>query len=229
MSTLVRGLLLAALCFPMAVSAESPASREFQEAIAKRPDESRGREIFARCSGCHGPTANGTSDGDIPRIAGQHFQVLVRQLIHFRYGMRWNDRMEDVAMNLHILENAQDIADVAAFASHLDRSGPRGVGDGKELQRGAAIYAGRCAACHGTGGRGDDRAWVPRLDGQHAAYLERQMRDAATGRRPPMSRPHRKLFEHMQPEDIRGLSDYLARTGWEPPPTRAPPYDTPDK
>ena len=229
MSTFVRRLLLAALCVPMAVFAESPASREFREVIAKRPDESRGREMFARCSNCHGPAANGTPDGDIPRIAGQHFQVLVRQLIHFRYGKRWNDRMEDVAMNLHTLQDAQEIADVAAFASHLDRSGPRGVGDGKEIERGAAIYAVRCAACHGADGRGDDRAWVPRLDGQHASYLERQIRDAAAGRRPPMSRPHRKLFEHMQPEDVSGLSDFLARTGWEPPPTHAPPYDTPDK
>ena len=220
-------ILLVAFCLPGVATPASPAWREFQEVIASRPDEARGRELFSRCSGCHVPTGNGTPDGDIPRLAGQHYQVLVRQLIDFRYGKRWNDRMEDVAMNLHLLEGAQDIADVAAYASRLPRAGPRGVGDGANLGRGAAIYSARCAACHGREAEGDDRAWVPRLDGQHAAYLERQMRDAAAGKRPSMSRPHRPFFERMPSADLRGLADFLARTGWEPPPNRPPPYDTP--
>jgi cytochrome c553 len=85
--------------------------------------------------------------------------------------------------------------------------------------RGATAYAAQCASCHGPNGEGDDRGWVPRLAGQHSGYLMRQIHDAANGRRPPMSRDHRKLFEKLDYDDIYGLTDYLARTGWEPTPT----------
>lgn len=214
-----RFLVLGALLLPIVVTAESPARQEFNAVIAAQPDEAHGRELFAHCSGCHGPVATGTTEGAIPRIAGQHFNVLARQLIHFRYAERWNNRMEDVAMNLHVLRDAQDIADVAAYVSHLDRGGPRGIGDGTMVERGAAAYAARCASCHGPNGEGDDRGWVPRLAGQHSGYLMRQIHDAANGGRPPMSRDHRKLFEKLDYDDIYGLTDYLARTGWEPTPT----------
>jgi cytochrome c553 len=219
--------LLAVVLLPVAASGESPARQEFRAVIAAEPNEAHGRELFANCSGCHGPSATGTTEGAIPRIAGQHFQVLARELIHFRYAERWNDRMEDVAMNLHTLRDAQDIADVASFVSHLDRGGPRGIGDGAMVERGAAAYAVQCASCHGQDGEGDDRGWVPRLAGQHAGYLMRQIYDARGGRRPPMSRDHRKLLQDLDYDDMVGLTDHLARIGWDPPIRRVPPYDTP--
>jgi cytochrome c553 len=228
MKSLKKAALFAALLLPVIASAESPARQEFLAVIAAQPDEAHGRALFAHCSGCHGPVANGTSEGAVPRIAGQHFQVLVRQLIHFRYAERWNDRMEDVAMNLHVLRDAQDIADVASFVSHLSRGGPRGIGDGTMVERGAAAYQSGCASCHGPNGEGDGAAWVPRLAGQHAGYLTRQIYDALAGRRPPMSRDHRKLFQKLDFDDMSGIADYLARAGWEPAP-HAPPYDTPDR
>lgn len=228
MSPSTKALLLALLLVPLGASGQSPARREFLAVLAAEPDDAHGRELFAHCSNCHGPVANGTTEGAIPRITGQHFQVLVRELIHFRYAERWNHRMEDVAMDLHALRNAQDIADVASYVSHLSRGGPRGIGDGTMVERGAAAYAARCASCHGPHGEGDDSGWVPRLAGQHAGYLIRQIYDASGGRRPPMSRDHRKLFEKLEYDDMYGLTDYLARTGWEPP-THAPLDDTPVK
>jgi len=36
------------------------------------------------------------------------------------------------------------------------------------------------------------------------------------------------LFEKLEYDDMYGLTDYLARKGWEPP-TYAPPDDTPVK
>lgn len=216
----------AVLLLPLVASGESPARQEYLAVVAATPNVAHGGELFANCRGCHGPSANGTTEGAVPRIAGQHFLVLVRQLIHFRYAERWNGRMEDVAMNLHVLPGAQDIADVASYVNHLDRGGPRGIGDGTLVERGAAAYAAKCAACHGPNGEGDDRGWVPRLAGQHNGYLMRQIYDALGGRRPPMSRDHRKLFQQLDFDDASGLADFLARTGWEPP-THSHPYDTP--
>jgi cytochrome c553 len=229
MTTNVKTLLLAALLLPLVGLAASPARQEFQDVLAAEPDEARGAVLFETCSGCHGPDGDGTTDGAIPRIAGQHFQVLARQLIDFRYSRRWDRHMEGVAANLHVLADARDIADVAAFVSRLDHGGARGVGDGTLVERGAALYSSRCASCHGAGGEGDGPAWVPRLGGQHAIYLFRQIYDAVDGRRPPMSRAHRKLLERLDFEDVLGLSDYLSRVGWELPPPPPHPYDTPVK
>jgi cytochrome c553 len=217
MTSSMKTAIVAALLLPMGVRAESPARQEFRAVIAAQPDDAHGRELFENCSRCHGPAANGTTEGAIPRIAGQHFQVLAQQLIHFRYAERWSMRMEDVASDLHVLRDAQDIADVASYVSHLNRGGPRGVGDGTLVGRGATTYAAQCASCHGPNGEGDDRGWVPRLAGQHSAYLMRQIYNAFSGRRPPMSRDHRKLFEKLDYDDMFGMADYLARLGWEPP------------
>ena len=228
MSSFIKGLILAALLCPLAAPAASPAHKEYLDVVAATPDEEHGRELFAHCVSCHGPVADGTTEGSTPRIAGQHFEVLARQLVDFRFGKRWDFRMEGVAADLHILTNAQDIADVASFVSHLDRGGARGVGDGTQLERGAALYVSMCGSCHGLNGEGDARAWVPRLAGQHAGYLMRQMYDAVDGRRPPLTRTHRELFQSLDFDDVRGLSDFLSRAGWEAAP-HPHPYDTPDK
>jgi cytochrome c553 len=220
MSSHVKCLLFLALGIPVLASAVSPARQEFLEVLAAQPNEAHGRELFERCTRCHGPVANGTSEGAIPRIAGQHFQVLARQIINFRYAERWNTRMEDVTMDLHVLENAQDIADVSLYVSRIERGGPRGVGDGTMVARGAALYASRCASCHGAAGEGDGPAWVPRVAGQHAGYLVRQIYDSVAGRRPPMAREHRKSFDKLDFDDVQGLADYLARSGWDQPTDR---------
>jgi cytochrome c peroxidase len=47
---------------------------------------------------------------------------------------------------------------------------------------GAALYAG-CAACHGGQGQGDPKSGAPNVGGLEAAYVERQLRHFAEGRR----------------------------------------------
>jgi cytochrome c553 len=44
-------------------------------------------------------------------------------------------------------------------------------------QRGAKIYAARCAGCHGPGAIGDATAVIPSLAGQRRAYLVKQLAD----------------------------------------------------
>ena len=225
----LKKLIPALLLFPMVAFAASPARQEYLDAMAAKPDEVHGRELFEHCAACHGPLADGTTEGATPRIAGQHFRVLVTQLIDFRYGKRWDFRMEGVATDLHILTEAQDIADVASFVSHLDRGGARGIGDGTQVERGAALYVSKCVSCHGINGEGDGQKGIPRIGGQDAGYLMRQIYDAVDGRRPPLSDTHRKRFARLDFDDVRGLSDFLSRAGWDGPPPHAPPYDTPEK
>ncbi len=195
-------------------SAESAPRADFNQVIASQPDVARGQELFEKCSVCHGKDGGGTADGSVPRIAGQHYRVLARQIIDFRSGRRWDVRMEGVATSHQVMPELQDIADVAWFVSRLDLDGNGGIRNGQYVERGAALYAANCKTRHGADGRGSDQKQVPRLAGQHAGYLSRQIYDAVDGRRPVLAKSHGKRFAPLGFEDVLGLTDYLARLEW---------------
>ncbi|MEO6184821.1 MAG: c-type cytochrome, partial [Steroidobacteraceae bacterium] len=85
------------------------------------------------------------------------------------------------------------------------------LGAGERLARGAEVYAGRCASCHGKQAEGAGRDGYPRLAGQHYAYVVRQIHDAVEGRRPTFSRRHIRLLEPLDAVDIEAIADYLSR------------------
>lgn len=208
------GVLALLLCFPLVTGAESAARRDSRQTLTLEPDAARGAEIFAQCATCHHAGGEGDTSGSVPRIAGQHYRVLVRQIIDFRHGERWDFRMEGIASSHEVIPNLQDVADVAGYVSELDRDGARGVGDGEYVERGAALYAAKCASCHGPSGAGDARKEIPRIAGQHAGYLARQIYDAVDNRRPHLARSHGKRFAPLDFQDVLGLTDYLSRIGW---------------
>lgn len=78
----------------------------------------RGKEIFFNglpdlnvpvCASCHGEHAEG--QGPVPRLAGQHFDYLYRQLRDFRSELRVNEVMHANVMNLP----DRDAAAVSAY------------------------------------------------------------------------------------------------------------------
>ncbi|MDP2155564.1 MAG: c-type cytochrome [Sulfuricella sp.] len=69
------------------------------------------------CSGCHGPAGSGIP-AMFPRLAGQHGEYIVAELIKFRSGERANDpakMMQMVAMKM----SDQDMKAVAEYISGL--------------------------------------------------------------------------------------------------------------
>jgi cytochrome c553 len=214
--------ILHVVALPVLAVAAGSAQKDYAQVTALKPDLEHGAELFQQCGSCHGPDGGGVVEGSVPRIAGQHYLVLVRQLVDFRRGKRWDFRMEGVATSHEVIPDLQDVADVAGYVSELARDGARGIGDGANVERGAALYREQCASCHGPKAEGNGPQGIPRLSGQHAAYLARQIYDAVDGRRPPLTRTHRKRFAPLAFEDVLGLSDYLARIGWSPTPADAP-------
>jgi cytochrome c553 len=204
----------AALLLPVFAMAAGNARRELADALKATPNLAHGEQLFAQCMSCHGADGGGEADGSTPRIASQHYRVLVKQLVDFRYGTRWDFRMEDMA-DRHHLAGAQDIADVGAYVSDLEQPAKRGIGSGEFAAEGARIYTGECQSCHGAHAEGIATG-VPRLAGQHYAYLMRQMYDAVDGRRPALSRLHSKRLAPLNFEQVRAVSDFLARIGWDP-------------
>jgi cytochrome c553 len=197
---------------PLAALAAATAQQELQDAMRAPPSLDRGAALFETCAACHGRSGTGTSDGDIPSIGGQHFKVIVKQLVEFQHGQRWDFRMSHFA-DQHHLTGPQAIADVAAYASSLPRpSWARvGVGEGQLVPHGEGVYKQLCASCHRPTGQGNGGTSVPQLAGQHFEYLRRQIYNAIDGERPGFPDSHVRLLKQLQHDDIDGVADYLAR------------------
>jgi cytochrome c553 len=193
-------------------SAASVPQIEYSQVLSSPRDVTRGQALFAPCGRCHGANGGGSSDGLIPAIAGQHFEVLTRQLLDYRYSKRWDPRMESVASG-HLLPDAAAIAAVAAYVSVLPHTAVMGLGDGEHAAYGGQVYRRLCAGCHGAGGEGNAAHGVPRIAGQHYAYLLRQMYDAVDNRRPNFSAEHVQLLKRFQYVEFMGVADYVARLG----------------
>jgi len=207
----LRVICLSWMLPAMALAANS-ARTELDAALRAKPDVTHGETLFSQCVQCHGARGGGDSNGSTPRIAGQHYEVIVRQLVDFRHGKRWDFRMEGMA-DRHHLTTAQDIADVAAFVSALERTDDQGIGSGELTAQGAAIYGRQCQSCHGADAVGDAARAIPRLGGQHYGYLMRQMYDAVDSRRPALPALHAKRIAPLDFNEVRAVADYLARIG----------------
>lgn len=133
--------------------------------------------ITGRCALCHGPEGESAS-AVYPRLAAQHPDYLQKQLKDFRDGRRKSDTMSEMAKDL----KDEDIAVLANFFAGK-KAGARQPGDadlaavGKYIFLRGNSYSGvaSCSSCHGPKGYGTDQ--LPRLAGQHPAYVETQLKD----------------------------------------------------
>ena len=75
-------------------------------------DPAEGQKKSKACAACHGPDGNSQSK-DFPKIAGQHYDYLVKALKDYKSGARKNAIMAPTAANLSL----RDIEDLAAFYS----------------------------------------------------------------------------------------------------------------
>ena len=80
---------------------------------------------------------------------------------------------------------------------------PAGAAD---LARAEEIVQGKCFICHGTEGESSSPVF-PRLAGQHAAYVARQLADYKSGRR--KSGTMQPMVEDLSPADFAALGAYF--------------------
>jgi cytochrome c oxidase subunit 2 len=88
-------------------------------------DAARGQGLYAVCSTCHGPNAEGMQEMNAPALAGREVWYLIRQMENFKAGIR-GTHPDDVygrqmAPMVQVLANAQAIEDVAAYLSSLGK------------------------------------------------------------------------------------------------------------
>lgn len=155
----------------------SLASTSLMAASLATGNASAGKAKSATCAACHGVDGNAVVP-KYPKLAGQGAPYLVKQLHDFKSGVRKNAVMNGMAAPL----SDQDIKDLAAYFSKqtmtIGKADPKLVDLGRSIYRGGLPDKGipACAACHGPAGQGIISAKYPRLAGQHAKYVEIQLK-----------------------------------------------------
>ena len=194
----------------LATLAGASQSNELREALQRKPNLERGSSLYETCAACHRSDGAGAADGEIPVIAGQHYEVVIAQLVDFRRTERVDLRMNALAAGHH-LKGSQDLADVAAYISSMPVQRTNKVGTGQFTALGAQVYSRACVSCHGADAEGNDQLRHPRLAGQHYAYLVKQIDMMIRGTRFNMSWDHSILLKRLTDEEIAGVADYVAR------------------
>ena len=169
-----------------------------------------GSSLYETCTACHQSDGAGAADGDIPIIAGQHYEVIITQLVDFRRTERVELRMNALAAR-HNLENSQDLADVAAYISSMPVQRTNKVSTGQFTSSGAQTYSRSCMSCHGANAEGNAHLRYPRLAGQHYGYLVKQIDMMIHGTRFNLSWDHAELLKSLTDQEITGVADYVAR------------------
>jgi cytochrome c553 len=96
-------------------------------------------------------------------------------------------------------KKAISLASVLLFASSAATAAD-------DAARAEEIVQGKCFVCHGTDGESSSPVF-PRLAGQHARYIERQLADYKSGRR--VSSTMKPMVDDLKPADFKALGAYF--------------------
>ena len=132
-----------------------------------------------RCAPCHGPAGVSTTSA-YPRLAGQQELYFAAQLKAFKAKVRSEPEAHDIMWGMATpLDDAMIDGLARYYAAQKPGSGK--AGDAKLIARGKVLFesgdtahnVAACSSCHGLAAEG--ATVVPRLAGQHATYVVRQL------------------------------------------------------
>ena len=186
-------------------------------------DPAKGKTLAATCGACHGGDGN-SAMANYPKLAGIGEKYLLKQMKDIKSGAR---AVPEMAGQLDRLSE-QDMADVAAYfdSKTTQLSGSKDikvlVNSGEQvsaLELGTKLYragdkeAGipACTGCHSPRGQGNEPAGYPRLSGQHAAYIEKQLKNFRDGKRTnDAAKTMRSIAERMSDAEIKAVANLVA-------------------
>ncbi|GAW95860.1 MULTISPECIES: c-type cytochrome [Colwellia] len=146
-----------------------------------------GKQLYAGCAACHGINGQGNEAMGAPKVAGLSRWYLQRQLHYFKEKIRGQNSadlygQQMAAMSVLLADN-KAITDVSAYLSALiptkkspfeKTSSENTLVTGGDAIKGKSLYK-NCAYCHGEHAQGHYAMNAPKLAGQHAWYLKRQI------------------------------------------------------
>jgi len=165
--------------------------------------------IASRCALCHGPEGENSSS-IYPRLAAQHPDYIAKQLKDFRDGRRKGGTMTDMTKDL----KDEDIAGLAAYFASK-KAGYRQPADSDLAAVGKYIFlrgnsysgVGACISCHGPDGHGTRQ--LPRLAGQHPAYLTGQLKEFSERERTNDNAVMHSIAAKLTELEIRAVAVYI--------------------
>lgn len=193
--------------------------------MALAADAKHGESLAGVCGACHGADGNSAAP-NFPKLAGLGEKYLLKQLKDIKAGNRTVVEMTGLLDSL----SDSDLADLAAYfdskttqLSGSDKNAQVQLGTGAQvnsLALGEKTYRGgnletqvpACTGCHSPGGSGNEPAGYPRLGGQHAAYIEKQLKDFRAGNRTNDGDNliMRQVAAQLSDAEISALSNYIA-------------------
>lgn len=211
-------LSLAAAVISLGLSTTSLAwmesAGEREEAMDLTPDLENGIDVYEVCAGCHLTEGWGETSGTFPQVAGQHKEVLIKQLADIREGNRDNPTMYPFALP-RAIGGAQALADVVAYIEKLPMNPENGKGEWaegtSEFAEGKKLYDSNCVDCHGKHGEGIAEKYYPRIQGQHYAYMMRQFEWIRDGKRRNANPDMVKQIKGFSDKDMQMVINYVSR------------------
>ncbi|WP_293220041.1 c-type cytochrome [Ottowia sp.] len=180
-------------------------------AALAQDDEARARQIIGgSCFLCHG--AEGESASEVfPRLAGQNAEYIAKQLENFKSGKRQSTAMAPMVERL----TPEDMAALGRFYAsrppHQEAAKDAPLAAvGQYIYQVGNRFSGvpACATCHGADGAGSNA--LPRLAGQHAAYLDKQLRQFGQRARNNDNAVMHAVVEKMTPLEMAAVAEYLS-------------------
>lgn len=198
-------------------------------------DADAGADKVAVCAACHGTDGNSPAP-TFPKIAGLGEAYLLKQLQDIQ---AWDNASADnkagvgraVPEMTGMLKGLsdQDLADMAAFYAEqaIQLSGSEeqevrvnsgamvdGLALGEQVYRAGNHETGvpACTGCHSPTGQGNAPAAYPRLGGQYAQYVEKQLKAFRAGERvnDGESMVMRLVAKNMSDAEISAVANYIA-------------------
>lgn len=202
------------LTFSTAPLAWLDAGGERDEVLTLTPNRKHAIEVYEVCAGCHLTEGWGKEDGTFPQLAGQHKEVLVKQLADIREGNRDNPTMYPFALPESI-GGAQSLADVVEYIATLPMDPENGKGDWAkgtaEFDQGKKLYHDNCVKCHGDNGEGKAEKFYPKIHGQHYKYMMRQFEWIRDGKRRNANPDMVKQIKEFSDKDMQMVINYVSR------------------
>ncbi|WP_428819695.1 c-type cytochrome [Microbulbifer sp. MCCC 1A16149] len=187
-------------------------------------DATAGQTKAAACAACHGADGNSPAP-TFPKIAGLGEKYLLKQLHDIKSGARKVPEMTGQLDNM----SDQDMADIAAYfaAQNIQISGSEafsvmlnngdnvdGLALGRKIFRAGNPSSGvpACMGCHSPTGQGNAPAGYPRLSGQYAQYVEKQLKAFREGARnnDGDTRVMRSVAKQLSDAEIKAVANYVA-------------------
>ncbi len=167
------------------------------------------------CATCHGADGEGNAQAGYPMLAGLNASYLAKQLRDFANKSRQKSTMQPIASAL----SEKEIKAVTVYYADLEPAATEKSADDSEMMKKGEHLAKRgnwaegvpaCFTCHGPGASGVGSTF-PRLRGQHATYIEKQLQAWKSGNR--KNDPNglmNSVAAGLDQSEIRAVSAYLS-------------------